>query len=118
MGMVNRIQEYYRRIDAGDIAWVIGLFAEDGCYDRAGTIYHGRGAIRNFYERERKVRMAHHDLEFWGVGNHVFVEGSFRGAGADESITEGQFADHWQFDGAGHVVHRRTSLFVGAELIR
>lgn len=116
--LLGIVEEYYRRIDAGDIAWVVDMFASDGVYDRAGEIYSGRDAIRAFYSAGRKIKVRHSDIRLWACGRDMFVEGSFSGTGADGSKREGQFSDHWTFNDEGKVTLRRTSLFTGSRYIK
>ena len=112
------IREYYARIDAGDVTWVLNMFSKDGVYDRAGQAFHGREAIQSFYMNERKVKLHHSKLDLWQCGPDIFVEGAFSGVGADGSKRAGQFADHWTFNDAGKVILRRTSLFTGSTYIK
>jgi len=112
------VEEYYRRIDAADIDWVVDMFAADGVYDRSGEIFEGRDEIRSFYAAGRKIKVTHSDLRFWDCGPDIFVEGSFSGVGADGSRREGQFADRWSFNEDFKVTLRRTSLFTGSQYIR
>jgi len=118
MQALDVVKEYYARIDAGEVDWVVDLFADACRYDRAGATYRGKPAVRRFYDHERKVKLTHYDLRFWHAGHDVFVEGAFAGHGSDNSPRRGEFADHWTFNEAGRVVCRRTSLFSGAEFIR
>ncbi len=39
MNYCEIVREYYQRVDAGDIEWVVSMFLEDGTYDRAGIIF-------------------------------------------------------------------------------
>jgi ketosteroid isomerase-like protein len=112
------VREYYQRVDAGDIEWVVSMFLEDGTYDRAGIIYSGKDAIRRFYEEDRKVSFTHSNIKLWDVSDDIFVEGDFAGKGQDGSLRKGQFSDHWTFNKDGKVTLRRTSLFVGSDYIK
>ena len=115
---LSLVQEYYPRIDAGDVLWVVDLFDEQAVYDRASEIHRGRAAIQLFYSSHRKIKVTHSDLNFWQSGNDVFVEGHFDGVGDDGSARGGDFSDHWTFNKAGKVILRRTSLFTGSAAIR
>jgi len=112
------VEEYYRRVDQGDIAWIVDMFAKDGIYDRAGEIYRGHQEIAAFYAKGRKIKITHSDIRLWACGPDIFVEGSFSGSGADRTGREGQFADHWTFNEESKVTLRRTSLFTGSGYIR
>lgn len=112
------VREYYDRIDAGDVDWVVGMFAKNAVYDRAGQLITGTGEIRAFYAGERKVTLTHSKIKLWACGRDIFVEGTYSGTGADGSERLGQFSDHWTFNAAGKVTLRRTSLFTGADTIK
>jgi hypothetical protein len=110
--------EYYTQVDVKNYDWVVDMFTPDGTYDRAGGLITGHAELRDFYEGARKIKITHSDIQLWESGNHVFVEGSYSGVGADGTTRSGQFADHWTFNDAGKVTLRRTSLFTGAGSIR
>ncbi len=114
----NIVRAYYDRIDAGDVDWVVGMFAKDAVYDRAGQLSTGTEDIRAFYAGERKVTLTHSKIKLWACDRDIFVEGTYSGTGADGSERLGQFSDHWTFNSAGKVTLRRTSLFTGADYIK
>lgn len=111
-------REYYAQVDAENHDWVVDMFTPDAVYDRAGDLIKGHAELREFYEGARKIKITHQNLQIWESGNHVFVEGTYSGVGADGTARSGQFADHWTFNDAGKVTLRRTSLFTGAGSIR
>ena len=112
------VKEYYQRVDAGDTEWIVQMFSVDGIYDRAGAIYKGQNAIRQFYEEGRKVSLTHSNIKIWDAGLDIFVEGDFAGKGNDGSSRTGQFSDHWTFSNNGKVTLRRTSLFLGSDYVK
>ena len=111
------ILEYYTRIDASDLDWVLSIFANNCRYNRAGQIIQGSAEIEHFYKSQRKVKLAHSQLESWHDGANIFVNGLFKGTGADGSVREGEFMDHWQFNSSTKVISRKTSLFSGSNFI-
>jgi ketosteroid isomerase-like protein len=118
MEFANIVSEYYQRVDAGDTEWIVSMFSVDGVYDRAGTHYSGKDAIRRFYEEDRKVSLTHSNIKLWDIRHDIFVEGDFAGEGKDGSSRKGQFSDHWTFNDDGKVTLRRTSLFLGSDYVK
>lgn len=108
------IREYFPRMDAGDIEWVVNLFSADARYDRGDVTFTGKPAIAEFYRHGRKLKVRHVGLQFWSSGDTVFVEGGYEGVGGDGTKRQGLFADRWTFDAHGKVVVRRSSFFIGS----
>ena len=112
------VQEYYPRVDAEDVEWVIALFADDAVYHRADSSYVGKRAISSFYRGERKI-LGRHTLENIATDDDkVLVNGVFCGEGHDGSLKKVGFADVWQFDATGLVTHRQTYLAIGSGYVR
>jgi len=118
MDMEGTIRDYYPKVDAGEIAWVIALFAKDGDYHRADASYIGRSEIADFYKNARKIKGRHTVENVFSEGNTVAVNGEFNGVGADESPRKIGFADFWTFDENGLVSVRKTYLAVGSDYVK
>ena len=114
----QQICEYYRRIDAGDVEWVIALFAPDARYLRADEIYDGRDSIAHFYRDGRKIRGSHTLENVVVHGITVFVRGVFDGVGAMQQPKQVSFCDVWQFNRTEQVALRQTYLAIGASYVR
>lgn len=118
MSHEHAIREYYRRIDAGDIDWVLRLFDEECEYVRADARYSSKAEIAEFYRVQRKITGRHTLTNLFQQGNTVVVNGAFRGVGADGSEKNVGFADFWRFNSDRRVVHRATYLSVGSHVVR
>ena len=118
MSHEQTIREYYRRIDAGDIDWVLDLFDEESMYARADATYPGKTEIAEFYRTERKISGTHTLTKMYCVGDTVIVNGVFEGVGADGSKKNVGFADFWRFNNRGRVAHRASYLAVGSDVVR
>ena len=112
------VTEYYARVDAQDIEWVVALFADDAVYDRAGSNYIGKAAISAFYRGDRKIMGAHTLQTVASVENTVLVNGVFRGQGYDGSPKQIGFADAWRFNEDGLVSNRQTYLATGSSYVK
>ncbi|GAA0334429.1 hypothetical protein GCM10009087_50910 [Sphingomonas oligophenolica] len=111
--------EYYHRIDALDIDWVMALFCDDACYRRAGAVYDGKAAIERFFREERKINGSHDIATIVDDGDQrlVVICGRFTGEGEAGDRRAVEFADFWTFDDAAKVRLRRGYLAVGHELV-
>ncbi|MEM6935905.1 MAG: nuclear transport factor 2 family protein [Pseudomonadota bacterium] len=114
----SKVIKYYNRVDAGDVDWVINLFAEDAVYDRASEVYKDRTAIEQFYRSERKIDGRHTLTNVASSNDTVLVDGEFQGCGADGSSKKIGFADCWRFNEAGKVTSRNTYLAIGSDYVR
>ena len=112
------VRAYYPKVDAGDVEWVINLFAETGVYERADAVYDGKAAIADFYRGDRKIRGRHSLENIVADGDTIIVNGVFEGFGADDSPKKIAFADAWKFDDAGKVASRKTYLAIGADYVK
>ena len=112
------IREYYRRVDKGDLDWVLDLFADNSEYTRADACYASKAEIEAFYRRQRKIAGVHTLEHLYQSGETVIVDGCFDGKGADGSEKHVGFADFWQFDPDGRVANRRTYLALGSQVVR
>ncbi|MDT9598476.1 nuclear transport factor 2 family protein [Sphingosinicella sp. GR2756] len=107
------IREYYRRIDAVDVDWVVDLFAPDAVYERADATYDGIAAISKFFREDRQIRGEHVIDRIWTDGDSVAATGEFRGRGAAGDARNVRFADVWMFDADGRVRCRQSYLALG-----
>ena len=115
--MKRLIAEYYPRVDAGDLDWVIGLFSDDAVYVRADAEYAGKPAIEAFYRGDRKIGGRHTIQGLFESGDTVAVQGVFCGVGADGSPRDIRFSDFWHFRQV-KVVARDTYLALGSDYVR
>jgi hypothetical protein len=113
----SRICEYYERIDANDIDWVLGMFTADACYRRADAEYRG-GEIEDFFRNQRKIRGEHRLEDVHSIDNKVITRGEFVGTGVAGDERRVGFVDFWFFDTEGHVELRETYLAVGNEIVK
>jgi ketosteroid isomerase-like protein len=117
---LQKIRQYYERIDANDVEWVVALFADDAVYERAGSHYRGIPAIREFFAVHRKIRGVHRVEKIWPVGDAgvVVVIGHFEGVGANGDPRSVGFSDFWHFNDDGQVSKRQSYLSLGHEYVR
>ena len=118
MDLKDTVVEYYRRVDAGDLEWVLELFADDSAYTRAEAHYGSKAEIADFYRGDRKITGVHTVREIFCDDGAVICNGVFDGHGADGSEKHVGFADFWVFDDNGRVTTRRTYLAVGSAVVR
>lgn len=109
------IADYYPRIDAVDIDWVIDLFTADAVYERADARYEGIAALDHFFRVERQIRGVHiiDRLVSDPATRTVFATGVFEGRGAAGDTRRAGFADIWQFNEDGKVTKRESYLALG-----
>jgi ketosteroid isomerase-like protein len=69
------IVEYYKRVDAQDIDWVLDLFTADSRYVRADADYTDKQAITDFYRNDRKIAGAHSVDRVVAEGDQVLAAG-------------------------------------------
>jgi hypothetical protein len=114
------VREYYGRIDASDLDWVVNLFDEDAVYERADATYTGRAAIARFFREERQIRGVHilSDLIPDNAEPTVVALGRFCGVGRSGDSRQVAFADVWRFRGAHRVIRRQTFLALGSQYVR
>ncbi|MBS0420076.1 MAG: nuclear transport factor 2 family protein [Proteobacteria bacterium] len=113
------VREYYQRIDANDVDWVLARFSPQATYDRAGVTYRGAHEIRDFFCVQRQIRGVHRIEELWTAAPHVvFVLGQFSGAGASGDARTVRFSDVWWFDPDSRISHRETFLARGHDYVR
>jgi ketosteroid isomerase-like protein len=111
------VREYYRRLDGGDIDWVVDLFNDDAVYSRAGVVYRGKEEISRFFREARKLTGTHTPRWMTQEGRVVVVEGRYEGRGlrGDEKLVD--FCDIWRFDEAGRAVRRNAYLATGGDRV-
>lgn len=118
MSRRDTIAEYYPRIDAGDVDWVLALFADNAVYDRADQRIEGLERLNRFYTSQRKITGAHTIDNIFDCGDHIIVIGQFDGTGERGDPRSVRFSDVWQFDAGDKVVHRQTFLALGQDYVR
>ena len=118
MTPLARIQEYYRRVDANDIDWVVDLFADDAVYARANSRFEGKETIAGFFRSDRKIRGTHGIESTCAIDDLVFAKGEFVGVGDAGDDRRVRFFDVWQFEPGGKVTLRETYLALGHEYVR
>jgi len=111
------VREYYRRLDSGDVDWVIDLFTDDAVYSRAGVVYRGKPEIERFFREARKIVGVHTPNWMTSDERVVIVEGRYEGRGVtgDEKIVD--FCDIWRFDESGKAVRRNAYLAAGGDAV-
>jgi ketosteroid isomerase-like protein len=117
MGIKETVEEYYKRVDSGDVEWVIEIFAEDACYQRAEAEYAGKKAISRFYREGRKITGNHTIEEPLVIKDVVVVRGIFKGKGAHGEPKEVRFCDFWEFKDS-LVRLRQTYLAIGSDYVK
>lgn len=117
MSVARIVEEYYGRIDASALDWVLELFADDAVYERAGVVYSGKERIARFFTEERLIRGRHtvEDIVSWG--ERAIVIGRFDGVGAAGDPRSVSFVDLWVFADDNRVRSRRTFLGTGHQLV-
>jgi ketosteroid isomerase-like protein len=118
MAYLETVKAYYPKVDAGDVEGVIGMFADDGEYQRVDAAYNGKQAIADFYRGDRKIQGTHSLKNVVAEANTVIANAVFEGVGADGSPKKIGFADVWQFDTDGLVNSRKTYLAVGSDYVK
>ena len=118
MNPLEKVKAYYPKVDAGDLDWVIGLFSDDGEYQRADALYCGKKAIADFYHGDRKIQGNHKIENIVVEDSAVVANGVFEGVGSDGSPKKIGFADVWIFDDSGLVASRKTYLAMGSEYVK
>ncbi|MDE1918385.1 MAG: nuclear transport factor 2 family protein [Sphingomonadales bacterium] len=115
---LDTIREYYRRIDADDLDWVLSIFAEDAVYDRADATYRGIDAVSEFFRVTRRISGIHEIDRVWSVDPWTVVAtGQFAGTGVAGDVRAVRFVDIWHFDAGTHVDRRQTYLALGHEYV-
>lgn len=117
--LVAIIRDYYSRIDACDIDWVVSIFAPGAVYERAGSRYAGLKEIERFFRVERQIRGRHSISDTWSDATRrtIWVTGAFDGFGAKGDARRICFADMWQFNAAALIDQRQTYLAAGYEYV-
>lgn len=113
----DTIRLYYQKVDAQEIDWVMGIFADHARYQRADADYIGKSAISDFYRNHRKIRGKHTIAGILSDINCVVAYGEFKGVGAQDQAKQIEFCDVWRFDGS-MVVYRHTYLGVGSDYVK
>jgi len=111
------IAEYYRRVDAQDIDWVLALFTWDARYVRADTEYSTKMEIEKFYCNDRKIVGRHMLNHVIAEGNEIGASGIFQGVGADGAEKSVGFMDLWVLRG-NKASYRQTYLSLGSSYIK
>jgi ketosteroid isomerase-like protein len=114
------VEEYYGRIDRGDVGWVLSQFSLDAVYERADVVYNGSAEIGQFYRHERLIRGVHRidTLTANPADDLVIVTGRFTGAGGQGDERDVGFADVWHFGADKLVKRRQTYLALGSAYVR
>ena len=60
------VAAYYPKVDAGDVEWVIDLFAPVSVYERADSRYVGKDEITRFYAGLRRPLRKLQTTRVWG----------------------------------------------------
>lgn len=111
------ILEYYRKVDEKDVEWVIDLFTDDACYQRADCTFPNKQAIADFYRNDRKIQGKHSVYGMIEEGDSVAAYGEFNGVGAEGQPKHLEFCDVWQFRGS-KVFYRRSYLALGSDYVK
>ena len=106
------VREYYRLVDAGDVAGLLALFADNAPYSRPGyPTMHGRDDLARFYGGDRVIDQGRHTLDRIVTNEpEVAVTGSFEGVLKDGTKVSLRFADFVVFGGP-RIVRRDTYFF-------
>ena len=115
---MEKVKQYYPKVDSGDIDWIIDLFDDNGVYVRADVSYSGKNEIKDFYENDRKITGKHTVEKIFTENNSIAVNGVFEGVGADGAAKKVGFADFWTFKDNGKVGMRRTYLAIGSDYVK
>jgi ketosteroid isomerase-like protein len=120
MTSLSVIREYYRRIDVGDLDWVVGLFDQNASYSRADAVYVGRMSIDGFFRGQRKIKGSHQidRIIQATTGETVVALGCFHGTGNQGDRRDVGFNDVWTFNKAKLVTRRQTFLALGSAYVR
>jgi ketosteroid isomerase-like protein len=110
------IQPWYRAVDEGDIAGLLGRIAPEFTYYRPGyRPIVGSAELEHFYRHTRKIKNGvHHLSAIIGSTDQVAVRGHFAGVLKDESPTQVDFADFFVLDAQGLFRERHTFFYVAA----
>lgn len=111
------LRNYYSWIDAREFDKVMGLFAEDAVYNRAGEVYSSKPEIDEFFHHLRKLDGVHSIEGIFVNGLNAFVVGEFKGVGDSNNPKQTGFIDHWQFNTDCLVVERKTALVEGSAYV-
>ncbi|WNC74019.1 hypothetical protein RGQ13_08505 [Thalassotalea psychrophila] len=111
--------DYYPKVDASDIDWVLDIFADESCYVRADATYATKQDITDFYNNDRKIS-GKHSIKNLTLNNDnvIAVNGVFKGIGVDGAAKDIGFSDFWTFDKEGKVTLRETYLAAGANYVK
>lgn len=108
----DRIETYYRLVDAEALEEMLDLFADDAVYERPGyEPLRGKPAIEAFYRGDRVIVSGQHTLTNVLVDDaRAAVEGSFAGVLRDGQHVEVAFSDFFSLRD-GKFVTRHTYFF-------
>ena len=108
----NRVETYYRLVDAQALEEMLDLFTDDAVYERPGyEPLRGKPAIEAFYRGERVIVSGEHTLANIVVEDaRAAVEGSFAGVLRDGRHVEVGFSDFFSLRD-GRFATRRTYFF-------
>lgn len=109
----NQVLNYYRLVDAGDIAGIVELFAPNAQYSRPGyDPFVGRAALEAFYRNQRAIRRGKHTVRSLVEGvDAIAVQGEFTGTlRTGESISL-RFADFFEVAPDGNFARRDTYFY-------
>lgn len=110
---LRAVRNYYAFVDGGQVAELVGLFAEDAEYHRPGyNPLIGRNQLERFYRENRIIREGRHTLSAAAESDDlVAVHGEFNGVLQDGSTTSLRFADFFRFDATDRFSRRDTFFF-------
>lgn len=103
----DRVLDYFRLVDDGDLPGVFALLDEQVVYRRPGVApLEGKAAVVTFFQRDRGIARSTHTVDVVAVdGDRVVVEGRLQADLEDGRSLDLRFADIFWF--TGDLVRRR-----------
>ncbi|MDO5740906.1 MAG: nuclear transport factor 2 family protein [Ornithinimicrobium sp.] len=116
MDLLAQTRNYYRSVDADDLAGVLDWFAEDAVYHRPGYApMRGRAELQAFYGEARMIDSGAHTLDEVLIdGDRAAVRGRFDGTLKDGSTVSMGFADFIRYAADGRAAERRSYFEIPA----
>ena len=116
MDLLAQTRNYYRSVDANDLAGVLDWFAEDAVYHRPGYApMRGRAELKDFYGGARMIDSGAHTLDEVLIdGDRAAVRGRFDGTLKDGSTVSMGFADFIRYAADGRAAERRSYFEIPA----
>lgn len=104
---------YYELVDARDFERMYQLFSHDIRYKRGGDMIVGLQALRDFYEKKRKIDIRHRLIAQRPIQRgelmDMFMWGEYSGTKDDQPI-RGSFVDILSYNSLKQIRERRTCL--------